>query len=566
MTKFSKKPEPSFDRHNALVELPGYKTRRFRPSAPAAVQTVSRNQDPRLELDAILNHEGGLAFGRDDRTTLLNMAACCLVNEQCFYGDPMPKVRLLLHRVLHAHPEWSVKLAVFLREHLHLRSISQLILACAAMVPEARPFVERAFERVTQRPDDLLETAALLKDPRHGLANSLPSVARRSLARSLNRLSDYHAVKYRKGDGFGLRHLVRLCHPKPGSERQSLLFRYILDRTAWQRFSRSERESLPVIEVWEALRSGDPSDPVLLDQCVEAGLPWEIIVPRFGSTREVWSRLAPCLPIMALLRNLRNLHKTGCLELNEVRSAVRRRLTDPETVRNSRQLPFRWLSAYRVMEPLDKEVAKWLETAMELSIANLPRLPGKTVIACDNSGSMSCLGISRNSMICPIDISSMLGAVADRICEDNLLFVFGSTINHLQFKREGKLLERARLIAETDVGWATNAYKVLKVLLSIRTPVDRILFFTDMQIYGESEGWSHDEDITCLLREYRRQVTPGVKTYIFNLQPYEHFMTPRDENGVTYFSGWNANLLQYAALDSDPAGRSMVSLVDSVEL
>jgi len=514
---------------------------------------------------ATLNHESGLAFGRDDRTTLLNMAACCLVNERAFYGDTTGKVQLLIHRVATSHPEWTVKLAVFLREHLNLRSISQLVLAQVATVKEAQPLVARAFDRVATRPDDMIEIVSLLKDPCCGPGMGLPAVVRKAVAQQLNRLGEYHLLKYRKSRQFGLKHLVRLCHPKPKSSRESALFRYLMDRSTWHGMSESEQETLPVIAAWESLRHGDLLDTALLDCCVRAGLPWEIIVPRFGSRPEVWSRLVPHMPIMALIRNLRNLHDNGCLRRQSIRQHVRSRLTNPEIIQRSKQFPFRWLSAYRVMEQRDSAVARWLEEALECSIANLPRLPGLSVIACDLSGSMSCGSISARSEALPIDIASLFGAIVDRICDDNLLYVFGSDIAQLRPSENCGTLPRAMAITRINVGHATNAYKVLQALLASGKPVDRILFFTDMQIYGEG-GWRPEEDMTLLLRRYREKISPKVRTYIFNLQPYKHFMTPADEYGVTIFSGWSEKLVQYIALESEGGFESMVDLVERLEL
>jgi len=338
-----------------------------------------------------------------------------------------------------------------------------------------------------------------------------------------------------------------------------------MDRSTWDEMSESEQEMLPAIAAWESMRRGDLSDNALLDRCVHAGLPWEIIVPRFGSRLEVWSRLVPHMPIMALIRNLRNLHDNGCLRRQSIREHVGSRLTNPEIIQRSKQFPFRWLSAYRIMEDRDSEVAGWLEEALEYTITNLPRLPGLSVIACDLSGSMSCGSISNRSEIRPIDIASLFGAIAHRICDDNLLYVFGSDIALLRPSENCGTLTRARAIAKTNVGHATCAYKVLRALLASGKPVDRILFFTDMQIYGEG-SWCPEEDMTSLLRQYREEISPEVRTYIFNLQPYKHFMTPADEYGVTTFSGWSEKLIQYIALESGGGFESMVDLIERLEV
>jgi 60 kDa SS-A/Ro ribonucleoprotein len=528
----------------------------------------SQNTSPRstAALDIFLNNELGRAFPRDPRTTLVNMAASCLVDEPLFYGDTSQRVRILIQWSAREFPEWTVKLAVFLREELHLRSISHLVLACAATVPAARPFLERAFPRVATRPDDMLEIAALLKDERQMLARSLPAVVRRSIRRKLDALSELHAIKYRKAGTFGLKHLIRICHPKPSSPRSSFLLRYAQDSRAWRTIDEASRAKVSMISALESLVRDRTRAPALLERCAAAGLPWEMVVPHFGSRKEVWTALAPQLPIMALLRNLRNLQECGALEDPGVRETVRGKLTHPQVVRSSKLMPFRWLSAYRSLRHLDREVAGWAAEALEHSVENLPRLPGTTIIACDNSGSMEC-PISSSSDVTPKDIGSLLGAVAQRICEKSHIFVFACTSAQVKLDAEQDILARAREISEKDVGGATNAYLVLHDLIRFQLPADRILFFTDMQIYGPHRGFPDeypDEDFTSLLRTYRQRVSPAVRTYIFNLQPYEHFMTPADEQGVSYFSGWNENLLRYVAADSAEGGISMVEQIDRI--
>ena len=519
-------------------------------------------------LDVFLNNELGRAYRRDPRTTLATMAGSCLVDEPLFYGDTSQRVRILIQWSAGEYPEWTVKLAVFLREELHLRSISHLVLACAATVPAARPFVEKAFSRVATRPDDMLEIAALLKDERHMLARALPAVVRRSIRRKLDGLSELHAIKYRKEGTFGLKHLIRMCHPKPSSPRSSFLLRYAQDARAWRTLEEKSRPEYPMISAMESLACDRTLEPALLERCARAGLPWEMVVPHFGSRKEVWTALAPQLPIMALLRNLRNLHECRALADPSVREAVRGKMTHPEVVKSSKLMPFRWLSAYNVVRPLDPEVAEWAAVGLGHSVENLPRLPGTTIFACDNSGSMLC-PVSRFSDVIAKDIGSLFGAAAERICERSLVFVFACTSAVVSFHGAQDILSRAREIANTDVGGSTNAYLVLQDLIRLQLPADRILFFTDMQIYGPHRGFPGEypeEDFTNLLRTYRQDVSPAVRTYIFNLQPYEHFMTPADEHGVSYFSGWNENLLRYVAADSGAGGVSMVDEIAGITL
>nr|KAG5700930.1 hypothetical protein BaRGS_034215 [Batillaria attramentaria] len=64
------------------------------------------------------------------------------------------------------------------------------------------------------------------------------------------------------------------------------------------------------------------------------------------------------LPFMAMLRNLRNLIKAGISMKHH--NMVIRRLTDQRQVVNSKQFPFRFFSAYQVLNELEQAYEKSL--------------------------------------------------------------------------------------------------------------------------------------------------------------------------------------------------------------
>lgn len=502
--------------------------------------------------DVTLNYEAALAFHHDLRHTLAHMASCCLVNERSFYEDTTGKVDAMIREAARLHPEWTAKLAVYLREQLHLRSISQRVAAIVATEPAARPALARALPRIFERPDDALELASLLKDERHGLARRIPNVVRRCLADRLGELDEVRAIKYRRGAAFGMKHLLRLCHPRPGRERQSLLFCYLLDPGCWQSMSADQRALLPKVAAYEELKRVPRHHWMRIRDLVKTGqLPWELVLPQLGASKQVWKILAPQMPIMALIRNLRNLHASGALKCDTVRKAVVDKLRTPEVIVNSRQLPFRWLAAHRVMKELDAEIADALTEALNLSVANLPPWAGRTFIACDNSGSMTACPISRRSTLYPRDIANLLGAMAFRFCDSAVVSVFACEFAVVPISKHDSIFANRERVDHTYVSGSTNAHLALDYLNRQRLTVDRIVVLTDMQIWDSSGlGPGDDRDLRALLIRYRRNVNPAVPTYIINLQPYEHFVTPQNEAGVTYISGWSEGVLRYVALDS----------------
>jgi hypothetical protein len=75
-------------------------------------------------------------------------------------------------------------------------------------------------------------------------------------------------------------------------------------------------------------------------------------------------------------------------------------------VRRSRQFPFRFLSAY-----LNVPSLRWgqaLETALDAATANIPELPGRTLILIDTSASMG-QQLSRNSAMTMVQAAALFG-------------------------------------------------------------------------------------------------------------------------------------------------------------
>lgn len=527
--------------------------------------------------DASLNYEDALAFVHDAKHTLAHTAACCLVDEQAFYEDTTSKIDELVQLVAREDPAWLIKLAIYIRTELHLRSMPIRIAAIAATIPECREFLLMSASRILIRPDDVLEFASLLKDNRYGLSDHLPSVAKKIIAERLNSLDEIRAIKYRRGSGFGLKHLLKLSHPAPSDRRQDVIFSYLLEPARWEQLPEEDKALVPRISAYEALKRLPKKHHQTARRLVrENDLPWELVVPLLGSDARIWATVAPVMPIMALTRNLRNLIISGAMKSPAVRSAVINRLTDPDVIRGSMMLPFRWLSARNALSafftergiPTDTGFALKLDEALnraiELSTDCLPRWPGKTVIACDLSGSMHGCPISEYSTMFPIDIACILSSIAHRLCDDHVLYAFAEKITRFSTTPGEGLLESTARLRDIDVGHCTYGYKVVEDLVKNRDFVDRMVFLTDMELYSESPSLHDGNDLRSLFARYQRSVNKKVDLFVVNLAAYGHFITPQGDGNVTYISGWSEGILRY--ISTFGSGFDLVSHIGSLSL
>jgi hypothetical protein len=135
----------------------------------------------------------------------------------------------------------------------------------------------------------------------------------------------------------------------------------------------------------------------------------------------VWEAMIPTMAPMALLRNLRNFDEAEVSD--EVAARVAARLSDPSEVARSRQFPFRYLAAHRHAPA--QRWANALERALGHSLANVPSLPGRTLILVDRSDSMFWDTVSERSVLTRADAAAVFGTALAMRAEQADLVEFG---------------------------------------------------------------------------------------------------------------------------------------------
>lgn len=195
---------------------------------------------PTKNVSKTTNKEGALAYNSNDKIKLYLMCAAQLMKEDKFYGDTTNETIELAKKVLKKDPEYVLKLAVFLRNGLYLRSVSLALLVEAANCVEAKPFVKKYANYIIMRADELSEVVSYqLKNYK----KPIPKQLRLALAESFHRFDEYQFAKYDKDGEVKLRDVIRLVHPTPTDSEEDILFGKINSR------------KLDVPETWETILS-----------------------------------------------------------------------------------------------------------------------------------------------------------------------------------------------------------------------------------------------------------------------------------------------------------------------
>jgi hypothetical protein len=359
--------------------------------------------------------EYGAGWERTPESELFLLAVTNMVSENTFYetaSERDNRFAQLIHEVTKTNPafiagngEDKEGFVSYLRNTMQMRSAS-IVMACEyakAGGPNARAVIDKAISRGDEPGEALGYWLAA-----HG--RKLPAAVKRGIADAALRLyTERNALRY-DGLSRGVRmaDVIELAHPKPKTVEQSALFRYLLDK-------RHKREGgappmLATIVMDEELRAvpeAERRDAFRAGKTNEAGWSWERLsgwLPG-GMDAEAWEGIIPQMGYMALIRNLRNFDEAGVSDA--VKAQVAARIAKPEAVAASRQFPYRFWSAYKNAPSL--EWGKALEQALDLSCANIPALPGRTLVLIDISGSMQA-GVSDRSKVMRYEIGALFGS------------------------------------------------------------------------------------------------------------------------------------------------------------
>ena len=187
-----------------------------------------------------------------------------------------------------------------------------------------------------QRPDEPAELIGYWMTTHR---RNLPMAVKRGVADAVRRLyNERAALRY---DGLSrqvrMADVVELTHPEPRDDRQSALFRWLLDRRHHDE-AVADPERLPVLAAAAALEAVPEGErqAVLRHRGpavrAEAGFSWERLsgwLPG-GMDAEAWQYVIPSMGAMALVRNLRNFDQAGIAESAVVTVAAK--ITDADEV------------------------------------------------------------------------------------------------------------------------------------------------------------------------------------------------------------------------------------------
>src|SRR5712675_106920 len=379
-------------------------------------------------------HEGAPAKHISAEQELRRSVLACMLWESQFYEDGVAIAGRIRELVPKVDADRVAALAVEAREKMKLRHAPLLLVREMARLATHRQLVAETLLRVIQRADELSEFVALYwsegKQP-------LSAQVKKGLAAAFTKFDEYSLAKYDRASSVKLRDVLFLCHAKPVDAAQA--------------------------ELWTRLVAGELATPDTWEVALSAGAG--------ADKREAWERLLSenKLGALALLRNLRNMAEAKVDE-QVVRTGLFRMKTE-------RVLPFRFIAAARYAPQWEPE----LEKAMLKSLGGQSRLPGKTVLLVDVSGSMDA-PLSRRAEMRRNDAAYGLAVLLREIAEQVSIYTFSDELVRVP-GRSGFALRDA-----IDTSQPHHGTYLGKAIQALEEDYDRLIVITDEQSHDAVPG------------------------------------------------------------------------------
>lgn len=434
-------------------------------------------------------------------------------------------------------PRDLVAVAHWARKEMKLRTTPQILLAIAAASSNTKQYVRNYTPKIIQRADELKQVFEAYRNL-FGYKKSLPNSLKKGLADSFAKFGERDFLKYEGKGRPKFSDILRMIDRRKDYPVSQPIRTFLYSGTV------TEPKKIPIIAARKALYKKTEFDSEAKNLARISAATWETLCSVFGNKKEIWEYLIDneSLPYMATIRNLRNMSKINISD-NHVAKVCQKIVKGAV---KSKMLPFRFRAAHRFLKSIDdtqsRHVDKFREAlsmATDEIVQNMPRLPGKSIVASDTSMSMT-QPISDNSKMTLLDAGAILAAMITRNSEEGS--IVGAFANlFVPISSDHSVLDLAEEIASTNVGYGTNTTDVIKFLQKNNIVVDRIVILSDMQCYGEN--YHGGQEFSKALEKYRKDINPNCKLHSFDLSSHGESMTKQGDINTNLVAGFSEKLL-----------------------
>lgn len=533
------------------------------------------NKTKTVSSQKTVNLAGGVAYKESSKLELVSLLLTSFAQSK-FYEKEEKTNQRLIDLIEKNQPDFVAKSAIYARNEFGMRSISHITAAELAKFVSNQPWAKSFYNKIVRRPDDMMEILAYYMSKK---GNKLTNSMKKGFAEAFTKFDAYQLGKYRgEGKDFKLVDLANLVHPTPV---QGDKFMVDVDRKEYidilnKKLDVAKKKNNADIikgvqEKLDTLKRVEGEtvkihalEALVLDLLRSKGT-WESELSKAGQMakteeeketfkKDAWTKLINERKIgyFALLRNLRNIVE----QAPDMIDKACEMLTDKKLIKNSLVLPFRFLVAYKELQDLGRSNSDYrkvlvaLNTATELSLDNIPKFSGKTLVVVDTSGSMTSGHLAKSKVSCAEAAAQFAAAIAKKNSCD--LMRFDDNAEYKFYNPSDSLMTITNIYRFACAG--TN---FISIFQTANKAYDRIIILSDMQ------GWVGGGAPTSTFKSYCSKYGANPFIYSFNLNDYGSLMFP--ESRICALAGFSDKVFDIMAL-LETDRQALIHKIEEVEL
>lgn len=441
-----------------------------------------------------MSYEGGENYKKDVLEDWMNFLFSSKMDDGFYENAATQQTRFieLTNLVIDKYgAEFAGKCAMFARNQLGMRSVSQLV---AAMLNGQSFERKRDFYKAfCHRPDDMSEIFAAVDM----LGGKRSHAMIRGFADYMSGLSEYNLMKYQmKGKRYNMYDLINIIHPKSG--------------------------------IVDGYMNGK----------LEAADTWEVNI---STGKDSWKNMVEGnrLGYLALIRNLNNILAED-VDDEWIKRNLVDQLINEVSIKKSLVFPYQIYTAYRNLRVQNFAVITALDTAFRIACGNMPKLEGNSIIMLDVSGSMEDrYGDKSNLTIKEVGACYAAALYINGSCD---FIKFGTSAKAQTFKKACGPFQVIREMCDNDsCGWGTDIIPAFKLITGKKYA--RIFIVSDMQVMNSSRSWYQE---TCGIDSYNDycHINGRTSMYSFDLGNYHSQLANSKNPDVHLMTALNDNVFK----------------------
>lgn len=486
-------------------------------------------------INKTVNRAGATAYAESPKLELVSILLTSLVQDQYYRSadQGIKELRQLIQKI--GDKKFVAKAAIYARDQFNMRSVTHVAAGEVAHNVRGEDWTRRFFENIVVRPDDLLEIMAYYKstyEPKY------PMAMLRGFRSAMEKFDGYRFANYQGADkGITMLDAVRLLHPKANDQNRQALEELIAKGKITGTNKKKQMSAL--------IKAGQSGDSEKVEKAKEL----------------VWKEQIPTMGYMALIMNLRNIIEQATQEDFEAALA---RVCNEENIKKSRLLPFQFMRAYHALGELGSMEGRQAEgavaKAIDISLSNIPKFSGSTLVAIDHSGSMSSR-ISDKSVTTLFQTGALFGLALAKTNDADVIY-FGDTAKYFNLAPDAGYMSAVEHLDGLNAGYSNSkgyvghGTNIDAVFEEANRKYDRIVIFSDMQSWRGLGGQN-------ALDKFKTRTGSNPIVYSVDLAGYGTLQFP--EANVITLAGFSEKMFDLMRV-AEKGPKTIIDAIEKVEL